>query len=90
MPDDSLLRTHARQHGLNFRWRTWREGAHWHAEARTWKSGETVAWFATTTIEGEQKALDRAMAMAIDPPRAGVDCGPINLADQRQQGKRRC
>lgn len=87
MPDDSRLRDHARRYGLTFRWRTARDGRHWHAEARTWKDGEHVAWFAATTAEGEQAALDLAIdyvLKGLQPPTGGS----INLSNALREGKR--
>lgn len=89
MPDDHVLRDHARDHGLRYRWQTRRKGPHWEAEVKLWEGERVIAWYGATTIEGEQRALDLAIAMALRPSGAGVDCGPINIMDQRQQGKGR-
>jgi len=82
MPDDSRLREYARKHGLTFCWKTWREDAHWHAEARTWRDGKHHAWFGTSTMEGEQAALDGAIHLLMFPPR-----GPRH-EDMRQRSHR--
>lgn len=71
MPDDSRLRDHAKDHGLRYEWRTWRDGTHWHAEARLWRGGQSIAWYGTSTREGEQRALDLAINLVIGPPPGG-------------------
>lgn len=89
MPDDSRLRDHARDHRLRYEWRTWRDGTHWHAEARLWRGGQSIAWFGTSTREGEQRALDLATDLVIGPP-----LGPdrveerINLVDPARPPRR--
>ncbi|EPR09891.1 hypothetical protein M527_07135 [Sphingobium indicum IP26] len=86
MLDDSRLREHARQAGWKFRWRTWRKGTHWYAEARAWKDGKPVGWFGTSTLDGEQVALDHVTMLLIRGHRQPQPY-PLNLMDQRQQGK---
>lgn len=64
-----------------------RDGRHWHAEARTWKDGEHVAWFAACTADGEQAALDLAIdyvLKGLQPPTGGS----INLSNALREGKR--
>lgn len=65
MPSDGRIRDHAKTVGWRYQWRTWRDGAHWHAEVQAWKDGESVGWFGSSTIEGEQLALDRAIDLLL-------------------------
>ena len=68
MVDLSRLDDHARMHGWRYIWRTWREGAHWHASVKAWKDGAVVGWFGSSTLESEQMALDLAIDVLIKPP----------------------
>ena len=64
--DDSLLRTFAQEHGLTFRWKTWKEGERAYADIEVRKDGETVYSARTNCLSDEQYVLTNIMTWAIE------------------------
>jgi hypothetical protein len=75
MPDVSRLDAFAKERRLRYRWRTWREGEHWHAEARAWKGETTVGWYSSSGTSSEQIVLDYVIDLLIAGP-PDTTCGP--------------
>ncbi len=63
--DDSLIRDHAQQRSLSFRWRTWSEGERAFARIEIWHEGKKIYAIGSNGLTSEQDVLDLVMGWAI-------------------------
>ncbi len=85
--DDSALREYAKRHGFTGTYIITRQGTHWRAEIKAKRGGAVIAWVGSSTIEGAQAALDRALSTLIYHLEQKPVSEAINLTDQRKAGK---
>lgn len=71
------MQAYARRTDIRFCWKTWRDGAHWHASMQMWKDGKPAGGYTTSLKGTEQEALDRVISLCMENSCPPIDTTPV-------------